>query len=879
MVIAGVCPTTLAALPSAGGDDCFGASGQCLYVASAGSDFNPGTYQAPFATLQHAQTIVRTMDADMTADIIVYLEEGTYRLPRPLTFGPQDSGTNGFDVVWTAVPGATVVISGAEQISGWKLTDPSRNIWAARVPASLRTRQMYVNGMRSLLDRGAAPTKLDMWWDVLHGSTAAMAHWRNPSQIDFVFSGQTAVSNESICPAQSIHGADIYLAEPCWENVDHRSKDLVNFNMLGSPTYVEDAYELLGQPGEFYLDNTRHVLYYVPRAGENMLTADVEVPRLQSLFVGAGTAANPMHNIEFSNLQFSYATWLQPSTPDGFAEVQANYTITGEHGYDVEGLCHLASHGTCPYGAWTKEPGNVQFSYDHDLTFQNDEFVHLGAAGLNLDNGSQDDTIVGSVFTDISGNGIEVGSVNLPRATLPTQTIGNQVVDNHVYAIGIEYHGACGILFGYAANSLVSHNQVDHVPYIAISMGWGGWLDKIAKPPVANFSHDNVVSYNDIFDYMQTLSDGGGVYTQGITGNSMANGEKVIGNAIHDELGYGEGIKSDDNATYVTYRDNALWNNSGYDSGVLHWDYRKGCRSAYGRVVRHSYKCVIDAGLVEDNWWQQGDASFYSPDFRQADNVLITGPEQLPAGFLAKVGIEPAHQSVLDWQPAGADFPNPPDALLPIAAFRGQVYLTWHPSGWEGITPVVSYTVSVCSASGDPNSCAPTGIAPITISAAQFEASGYAEVTGLSDSRKYRFMVAATNSTGSSAQSIPTSPVALRGGLPPRARAPHGPYAYFSRNDVALRWYRPSNCQAVRSMAATRDTGMQKVVVLGYQVGTSWGEVIDVVGHRVLRSTNTGSRTTLVIGDLVNGHKYRFTVAAVTPRGVGPASAVTFTEH
>ncbi|MET8243981.1 hypothetical protein ABZV31_05820 [Streptomyces sp. NPDC005202] len=43
-------------------------------------------------------------------------------------------------------------------------------------------------------------------------------------------------------------------------------------------------------------------------------------------------------------------------------------------------------------------------------------------------------------------------------------------------------------------------SQIDHVGYSAISLGWGGWPDKIGDPAT---SHDNAVRNNLIFDYMQ----------------------------------------------------------------------------------------------------------------------------------------------------------------------------------------------------------------------------------------------------------------------------------------------------------------------------------------------------------------------------------------
>ena len=44
---------------------------------------------------------------------------------------------------------------------------------------------------------------------------------------------------------------------------------------------------------------------------------DVELPRLETLVQGAGSLAQPVHDLTFSGLQFSYATWNAPSGADG----------------------------------------------------------------------------------------------------------------------------------------------------------------------------------------------------------------------------------------------------------------------------------------------------------------------------------------------------------------------------------------------------------------------------------------------------------------------------------------------------------------------------------------------------------------------------------
>jgi hypothetical protein len=207
---------------------------------------------------------------------------------------------------------------------------------------------------------------------------------------------------------------------------------------------------------------------------------------------------------------------------------------------------------------------DVVCSYDRRLSFVNDRFVHLGAAALNLDNGSQSATVEGCVFTDPSGNGIEIGNVNLPQACPPFQTRWIKVIDNHLYDLPVEYHGGVAIFVGYAANTAITHNQIDHVSYTAISIGWGGWPDKVFQPPVPNFGHDDVVSDNLIYDFMEIPTDGGGIYVQGITGKSMTTGLKVTGNVIHDQIHWGNALKSDNGATYGTYTYNVLYDDD-YD--------------------------------------------------------------------------------------------------------------------------------------------------------------------------------------------------------------------------------------------------------------------------------------------------------------------------
>jgi hypothetical protein len=660
-----------------------------VYVSPTGSDSNPGTSAAPVQTIGRAQSLVRALNQNMTGDVTVVLQDGFYRMSSPLTLTAADSGTNGHNVIWTADTGARPVLAGSAQIAGWQPMSAGSPIWVAQAPAGLQTRQLYVNGVRAARANGALPNALSGQDSTGYsGGGSALAAWRNPSgakpQLEFVYRGGLGAWTEPRCPVASFSGAAVVMAQPCWTNSTARAGSFPDgraYNLVGrssiteQPTSVENAFQFLGAktPGQWFLDQGDSKLYYVPRSGETMSTADVEAPVLQNLVTGGGTASAPLHNVVFSGIQFSYATWLGPQfhtqgTSDGFSEIQANYQVTGAKGAASQGLCHVPPSsynlGACPYGAWTQIPGNVSLTYDQNIQFTGDAFVHLGAAGLALGDGSQNDVVKGDVVTDVSGNGIQLGNVDMPTATGASQTSGNSVTDNHVFDVPAEFHGGVGIDSGYTAHDSVSHNQIDHTPYTAISQGWGGWPDKEKEAPQANFSHDNAISNNLIFDHMSVLNDGGAIYTQGITGSSLTNGEHVSGNDIHDQTGSGHVIYTDNGCTFETITGNAVYNDPNAQAWASrHTDYAPGASTTY------------DPTDVEKNYFENPSGYTTGGGVTVANNTTISGASQVPASIVANAGIEASYQGVLGWTQA----PLPPVGGKFVASGHTSVTVTVNP--------------------------------------------------------------------------------------------------------------------------------------------------------------------------------------------------------
>ena len=98
-------------------------------------------------------------------------------------------------------------------------------------------------------------------------------------------------------------------------------------------------------------------MYYEPAAGQNVATATVLAPALQSLVTVQGSLGNPVRDLTLSGLQFAYTTWTQPDTDQGFAEMQADWTLTGSRASSSQGTCTYSTPaGTCPYASWTRTP-------------------------------------------------------------------------------------------------------------------------------------------------------------------------------------------------------------------------------------------------------------------------------------------------------------------------------------------------------------------------------------------------------------------------------------------------------------------------------------------------------------------------------------------
>ncbi len=494
-----------AALPAAGAD----LPKADFVVSPSGDDSAPGTAEAPFATLARAQAAVRQrVAAGPKADVTVLVRGGTYELAEPLAFGPEDSGTDKLSITYAAWPGEKPVLSGGRAVGPWNDGEGGR--WTAEVAAAKqgewRPRQLYVGGRRAVRARSPnVDAQPDCWQltavelsddrKVMQLSLPAehVGDWRHAADLEVMVAGNWAINRkrvQSIDPAQGT----LTLLPP------HRHGPRYIFPSKGRWCSVENALDLLDQPGEWYLDRAAGVLHYQPRSQEEMATARAVLPRLVRLIEVRGDPDRPVRNLHFRGLQFSHTDWQLPA--GGYMGIQA---------------CH---HGHNPATGlrWQRIPAAVRLTDAVGCRIEDCVLAHLGGCGIELADGCRQCVVQGNRVRDVSGNGVMVGGPNVEERV----PVACRVADNWVHACGREFYGAIGIWVGFARGAAVTHNRVHDLPYSGISVGWQ-WNEE----PTA--CRENLVAGNHVFDVMNRLCDGGCIYTLG-----FQPGTVIRGNHLHD---------------------------------------------------------------------------------------------------------------------------------------------------------------------------------------------------------------------------------------------------------------------------------------------------------------------------------------------------------
>jgi len=547
-----------------------------FYVSPSGSDDNPGTESAPFLTITAARDAVRAINGSMSGDICILLRGGTYRITAPITLGPQDGGKNGFRIYYQAYPGETPVISGATKVTGWTLYKD--NIYKAPLDRSRKLRELYVNDVRAQMTSKKVTARGGQGTYSVTSGQAAWA-WTSGSKSDGVKYSTSDVPgitsnkddleiingttwNENIvCVRDVVTTSDnnraLLLQQP-YGAIAQTPGWGAAFTTTGTHT-IYNAFEFLNAPGQFYFDKTAETLYYYPRPGEDMGTADVEAPLVEKLFDIAGiSTTNRVGNITFRGITFAHTEFNLFNVGDS----RGKSTCQGANGFIA--FYNDNWHNT-RYELLDVNPGMITIVNATAIDFIGNTIKHAGADGINMANDVVSCTITGNFITDITSSGITVGHpqhIEIGDGGTHAKyaagvegickdiTISNNLLYDISTAPGF---GGCAAITAYFTESLaIIHNHIELTAYNGINLGWGWKEFKNSKT-----AKNNTISNNRIIDALRRLHDSGAIYTIGQNPGTTINRNYVRG--IPDKsTGPTYGLHNDEGSAYITENDNVL---------------------------------------------------------------------------------------------------------------------------------------------------------------------------------------------------------------------------------------------------------------------------------------------------------------------------------
>lgn len=388
-----------------------------FYVSPSGNDGNPGSLSQPFLTIEKARSAVRTVNSAMTGDVYVYLRGGTYTLDSTLKFDEGDAGSGGYRVVYSAYPGETPVISGGRPVTGW--TQAGGNLWKATVSGvNEKIRQLYVNGVRAamatgptVLTKGGYGAYAGLPNGFLLDSCAVTKNYREVEvnikhqYVDYYLGVDTVIASGS--------GKAVIMQQPFFSYAQRlEGWAPINFDSTASgfTQYVTlaNAYEFLGKSGEFYYDRGAATLYYTPREGEVMATAETIIPVLQTLVQLKGSSlAYKVHHIKFTGIQFRYTKYLleKAGNSTGYFVGQGDCPFVS-----MSAMQPWASWGATMFAEIRLPPAGISVDNADQILLERNVIEHMGSLGISFRNGVSGSRISGNVIRDIASAGVNIGS-------------------------------------------------------------------------------------------------------------------------------------------------------------------------------------------------------------------------------------------------------------------------------------------------------------------------------------------------------------------------------------------------------------------------------------------------------------------------------------
>ena len=511
-----------------------------IYVSLQGNDKNSGTKEAPFYTLnraiKQAREWRRLNRPEVAGGIYIRLEEGVYAQRNSLFLRSEDSGTPDSPTVICAVDGAHPVISGGVAVTGWKrgCNHPAipeklkQKIWSAEAPLignrRVETRQMWVNGHKvqraAQFPDGGLERMIDFNPEeqtitIPVSQSVNPKRLQNAGQLEMIVHQRWAIA---ILRVKSIDAKDGQAVVRFHEPESHLEfahpwpQPVIGGEKGNSSFCLTNALELLDQPGEWFQEYPSGTIYYYPQAGENMETAEVIIPALETLVTIDGTLSRPVKHIQFNGITFAHTSWMRPSF-QGHVTLQGGFPLLDAYKLQEPGLPEKAE---LENQAWITRPETaIRVKGAEHIDFKHCTFRHLSSTGLDYEWAVTASSVEDCQFTDIGGTALLVGAfpdggfeTHVPFIPADVRELCSHITirNNFISNVTNEDWGCVGIGAGYVRNMDISHNEVCHLNYSGICVGWG-WTS------LESGMCNNRIEANYVHHFARRLYDAGGLYT------------------------------------------------------------------------------------------------------------------------------------------------------------------------------------------------------------------------------------------------------------------------------------------------------------------------------------------------------------------------------
>ncbi|MCC6286806.1 MAG: right-handed parallel beta-helix repeat-containing protein [Chitinophagaceae bacterium] len=504
-----------------------------FYVSKSGNDNAAGTSsETAVATIQQAKKNVRTYIQQHKFDTMkVLIASGEYEIQEPLVFEPGDAGKENAVVIYSALPGNKVVISGGKKVSGWKKYN--KNTWVADIKnidtANRNFKDLFINSERRQKSRlpetgyyrvkgfpdGSTPyNKPGKRFE--YNADDIQANWKNLQDIEVVVYHFWTDTHLSIASVDAKHNI-VSFKNPSGKAFTD------DFNTDGARYIVENVWESLKSAGQWYADRKNGKLYYIPFPGENMNDVEAVVPVAKSFIECKGDALTEkyVNNIYFEHLNFKYAN---SPLPEGSVN-------------NAQGSLDL--------------PSAITLKAVKNCSFNHCSISNLSGYAFDIQEGCINNNFHHNSIANISGGAFKISGGTLNDNPL-LRTHDNVIADNEIAHYGINYPSAVGILLRHAYNTIIEHNSIHDGYYTGISVGWEWGY----QPSV---SRGNIIAFNHIYNIGKgQLSDMGAIYTLGVSPGTI-----IKNNLIHDVDAHsygGWGIYNDEGSSHILVENNIVYN-------------------------------------------------------------------------------------------------------------------------------------------------------------------------------------------------------------------------------------------------------------------------------------------------------------------------------